>query len=370
MRIERLVQIIDKFPAITLAVIGDYFLDKYLIIDEHLAETSIETGLAAHQVVGVRMSPGAAGTVASNLSALGANVIALGFIGDDGDGIELERGLRAFGADVTQLLRIKDFFTQSYTKPMVRTSGGEEHELSRLDVKNRKPVSDAAEAELIGRLRAVLPYVQGVVVVDQVEQANCGALTESVRSALCGLAAEYPDRTFAAESRSRIGLYRRMILKPNASEAAAAIGLEATEANAPACAQGLFLLAGGPVFMTRGADGVLLCDENGIERIQTVEVAGPIDIVGAGDSALAAIAVSVCAGASRLEAALLGNLAASVTIRQIGTTGTASPAQVIDAFGEWEKQRHPLSRSAQSSSVQSSNEASSRPSPLDTPRDL
>ena len=81
---QRLRSLLSKFPALTLLVVGDFFLDYYLEIDAHLAETSLETGLEAHQVVRVRFSPGAAGTVTSNLRALGVNVLALGVLGDDG----------------------------------------------------------------------------------------------------------------------------------------------------------------------------------------------------------------------------------------------------------------------------------------------
>src|SRR5258708_1387869 len=63
-------------------------------------------------------------------------------------------------------------------------------------------------------------------------------------------------------------------------------------------------------------------------------VAGPIDIVGAGDSTSAGIACAVAAGASLEEAAAFGNLVASITIQQIGTTGTASPAQLRQRWRE------------------------------------
>jgi sugar/nucleoside kinase (ribokinase family) len=63
-------------------------------------------------------------------------------------------------------------------------------------------------------------------------------------------------------------------------------------------------------------------------------VRGPIDIVGAGDSTSAAIACAVAAGAGLEEAAAFGNLVASVTIQQLGTTGTASPEQVRERWRE------------------------------------
>ena len=63
-------------------------------------------------------------------------------------------------------------------------------------------------------------------------------------------------------------------------------------------------------------------------EVPAVPVAGPIDIVGAGDSATAAIVASLLAGADEIEAATLANLVASITIQQLGTTGTATPDQV------------------------------------------
>ena len=66
--------------------------------------------------------------------------------------------------------------------------------------------------------------------------------------------------------------------------------------------------------------------------VPAVGVDGPIDTVGAGDAAMAGIAAALCAGATPAEAARVGTLAAGVTIRQLGTTGTASRAQIRDAF--------------------------------------
>ena len=54
----RLDQLLAGIARQRLLVIGDYFLDLYLDIDQRLAETSIETGLEAHQVVRRRTSAG------------------------------------------------------------------------------------------------------------------------------------------------------------------------------------------------------------------------------------------------------------------------------------------------------------------------
>src|ERR1700732_1560716 len=87
-------KILNRLPSLTIGVLGDLFLDRYLDIDAALTEPSLETGLDAYQVVRVRSYPGAAGTVINNLVALGVKrVRALSVIGDDGEGHELLRAL-------------------------------------------------------------------------------------------------------------------------------------------------------------------------------------------------------------------------------------------------------------------------------------
>src|SRR3989441_4990408 len=87
-------QILQRIPALTIGVVGDMFLDRYLDIDAALTEPSLETGLEAYQVVRVRSYPGAAGTVINNLAALGVKrVCTISVIGNDGEGYELLRAL-------------------------------------------------------------------------------------------------------------------------------------------------------------------------------------------------------------------------------------------------------------------------------------
>jgi sugar/nucleoside kinase (ribokinase family) len=50
---------------------------------------------------------------------------------------------------------------------------------------------------------------------------------------------------------------------------------------------------------------------------------------------MAGVVSALASGAEPEEAALLGNVVASITIQQIGTTGTASPAQVRERFRTW-----------------------------------
>ena len=209
------------------------------------------------------------------------------------------RALDMTGVNVDALVIRSDRFTPTYTKPMLREPDGSAHELNRLDIKNRTPLAADAEDQLIAHLRGLLPRVHGVIIADQVQEADCGVITERVRDELSALAQAYPTVAFLADSRVRIGLFEDVILKPNAREAASAVqpdfNGEPDRTVAEAAAAALYAKTGQPVFLTLGGDGIMAFHADGPTHIPAVPVTGPIDIVGAGDATMAGI----CFGAVR-----------------------------------------------------------------------
>jgi bifunctional ADP-heptose synthase (sugar kinase/adenylyltransferase) len=328
-------QILDRIPALTVGVLGDLFLDRYLDLDAALTEPSLETGLDAYQVVRVRPSPGAAGTVINNLVALGVGrVCPLAVIGDDGEGYELRQALRDLGVVALDGVFSWDGRrTPTYTKPLLHRAGELPRELNRLDSKNRTPLPAAAEERLLAALDDLWPRLDALLVLDQVSEAECGGVTTRLRQHLAELGDRQPERLILADSRERIGAFRSVWLKPNRSECQRAVtgGVEAAVGE-------LARRCGRPVFCTCGERGILVADPRPLGPrcvlVPAYPVTGPIDVVGAGDSTSAAIACAVAAGASLEEAAGFGNLVASITIQQVGTTGTASPAQVRQRWRE------------------------------------
>lgn len=333
---KRVQEILSRFPERRILIVGDFFLDRYLIIDPELDEISIETGKTAYQIIGRRPQPGAAGTVCNNLHALKAGtLITLTVIGDDGEGYELRRSLTKRGVIVNHIIVSDDRFTPAYIKPMRMSPNGEE-ELNREDIKNRKHLSTALEDETIKRLGELIPQVDAVIVADQVQERNCGIITDRVRESLAELAPKHPQVLFFADSRERIGEFRNVIIKPNRFEAAKALQSDRKEAISTAlakeCAETLRQRTGKPVFLTLDKEGICPVAEEGQFPIPCPPVTGPIDIVGAGDSTTAGIVTSLASGATLAEAAVIGNLVASITIRQLGTTGTATPEQVMASW--------------------------------------
>ncbi|HZT80666.1 MAG TPA: PfkB family carbohydrate kinase [Gemmataceae bacterium] len=333
-------RILARVPALTVGVVGDLFLDRYLDLDAALTEPSIETGLDAYQVVRVRSQPGAAGTVISNLIALGVKQVRpVAVIGDDGEGHELRQALAALGAvDPGGVLSWPGRRTPTYTKPMLCEAGRPPRELNRLDIKNRTPLPADAEERVLTLLYETWPRVDALLVLDQVSEPECGVITTRVRGRLAELAEADPGKFVLADSRERVWQFRNVHAKPNADELLERRRIP-NVADGPGAiddrGKTLARQARRPVFCTRGAGGITLFRPDGSSAVvPAYPVSGPIDPVGAGDSTGAAIACAVAAGALPEEAAAFGNLVASITVQQIGTTGTATPGQVRQRWRE------------------------------------
>lgn len=334
---DALERILGSAPGISIGVLGDLFLDRYLEIDRSLDEPSVETGLTAYQVTRVRSHPGAAGTVVANLSALGVGrIVPFAFAGDDGEGYELRMALNATpGVDLSGLVPCPERRTPTYTKPMHHHSGRPAVEDHRLDIKNRRPTPPAVIEAIAGRVSAVLEGLDALLVLDQVSEADCGVVTTTMRKHLVRWSGTHPKLFMLGDSREQVHLLSGLALKPNRAECRAALHKlgRAVPEDSGTMASALARAMGRPVYLTVGEDGMVVAGPQGtIERAPAYPVVGPTDPVGAGDSTSAGLLLARAAGATPLEASAFGCLVASITVAQIGVTGTASPAQLREAW--------------------------------------
>ncbi|MEE8451450.1 MAG: PfkB family carbohydrate kinase [Thermoguttaceae bacterium] len=340
---ERLDELIAAFPQLRIAVLGDFFLDKYFDVDPAAAEISVETGKTAHQVARVRHSPGAAGTVVCNLASLAAGTLhAIGFSGDDGESYELRADLDRLGCRTEHLHREPGRVTPTYLKPRDQDDPSLNGEHQRYDIKNRTATPAAVQQKIIESLDVLLPRLDAVIVADQVEQSDCGVVTARVREALTDRAKQHPHVIFWADSRRRIRQFRGLTIKPNQFEA---VGCDEPMpddsvdlAELLSAMQQLRAAHGAPICVTRGAQGMVVSDPEPT-LVPGVRLDGPTDPTGAGDSATASAVLALAAGAELPEAALLGNLVASITVEQLAVTGTARPEQVADRLRRWQSQQ-------------------------------
>jgi sugar/nucleoside kinase (ribokinase family) len=256
-----------------------------------------------------------------------AKVRAVGLVGDDLFGPEMLRLLSRIGVDASAMLRCQaDWQTAVYAKPHVGDVEGD-----RIDFGAFNRVAPATVDALAAALEAAAEGSDAVIVNQQIAE---GVLTAGMAGRVNEIIARHPGRRFLVDARHHSGLFRGAMLKLNAHEACRLAGQPrpADESIGAAvvrgCAAELHARAGRPVFVTRGAGGIVVADAGKVAEVPAVRIAGPVDPVGAGDTAVAAIAAAMAVGATAIEAARLANLAAGVTVQKLHTTGTASPDEI------------------------------------------
>lgn len=335
MRSHELESILSAIPRVRIAVVGDFCLDAYWSLDPAGSRPSVETGLPTRAVRESRFSLGGAGNVAANLAALGVGrVAAFGVAGDDPFGREMRRLLEGIRVDAEGLLvQAGDWSTPTYIKPV---EGGAEQ--NRLDFGGWNALSGASASRLTDLLREAVRDLDAVIINQQLPR---GLHADAFRGALARLIGENAAGRgipFLVDSRDFPDSFPGAVRKLNDREALRLCGGR-WEADGPvpladlgAAVETLASRWGEPLFVTRGSRGMVVRHGGALREAPGIEILGRIDSVGAGDSALAGIACALAAGFPPLEAAEFGNLAASVTVRKLFTTGTAAPDEVRAAF--------------------------------------
>lgn len=323
---ERAEALVHRFAARRLLVLGDLMLDEYLW--GKARRISPEAPVPVVEIEHESFRLGGAGNVASNLVALGARPLLVAVTGADA-AAERVRALLADGSLEADLLT-------DVTRPTtVKTRILAQHQqVVRADRESRTPLSEALTRRLLAIVRDRLESVEGVIISDYEK----GTITPSLLEALLPELRERQLPVFLDPKVRNFPYYRPVTwIKPNQREAEAVTRREITdEVSLLEAGRELQRLVDSEyVLLTRGEHGMSLFSREGfVQHIPTVarEV---YDVTGAGDTVMAALSLSVVAGADPVEAAQLANYAASVVIAKLGTAVVTRQELLAAIRADW-----------------------------------
>jgi bifunctional ADP-heptose synthase (sugar kinase/adenylyltransferase)/phosphoglycolate phosphatase-like HAD superfamily hydrolase len=326
---ERIREILVKIENVTVAVYGDFCLDAYWILDPKGSEVSEETGLHARAVARHYYSLGGASNVVANLAALKPKKIrVIGVIGDDIFGRELRRQFDKLGVDTTHLVvQREDFDTVAFGKPYL-----EETEEPRIDFGFFNRRSAATDRALLDGIRHALQTADALIANQQVP----GSITNlSFIEQANKLFQEFADKVVLLDSRHFGDKFQHIYRKTNDREAArlnnVPVGREDVIPldDVRKYAQNLYRRFQRPVFLTRGARGLLTVDGQGVHEVPGIQLLKKLDPVGAGDTVTSALALCLGARVPPAEAAAFANFSAAVTVQKLFQTGTANGEEIL-----------------------------------------
>ena len=323
--------ILERIKKVRIAVVGDMCLDAYWQADMQRSILSNETPHFPLPVVSERYSPGGGANVAANVAALGVrSLLPLAIVGDDWRGQLLRQEMHRRGIDCDGFITATGWRTTAYCKPLRRGLADVVYEDPRIDFENDTPPPAAATEALLAAIKGLAATVDAIAVSDQ---CRFGCVTDPVRAALCELAQTLP---VIVDSRERVHLYEGAIIKPNENEAGHCFGISLGAASPPQSLTPVLTdiheKTKAPLIITLGEQGSVCFDGQSHAHAPAFRREPPIDIVGAGDTFLAAVTAALGAGLGLAEAVCFGNAAAAVTVKKIGTTGTASPDEILSLW--------------------------------------
>lgn len=323
--------LLDRFAGLEVLVIGDLTLDEFLT--GRVERLSREAPVLILRHESTRQIPGGGANAAYNLATLGARVQVVGLLGQDSQGEALRRLFAAAGIDTQGILVDPSRPTVTKTRISGHARQSVTQQIVRVDRKSDRLPEPAVQAALAAAIAARAGRVQAVVCSDYGD----GVLTApTIAACLEGVrAASPPEHRLIVDAQKDLARYRGATLfAPNLPEAELAVGY-AIDSEAKLRQAGRDLLAltqAEQILITRGEAGMTLCDRHGDDQhIPAFNRTDVFDVTGAGDTVVAALTLALCAGGTPWQAAVLGNLAASIVVRQFGTA-TTSVAEMREAL--------------------------------------
>jgi D-beta-D-heptose 7-phosphate kinase/D-beta-D-heptose 1-phosphate adenosyltransferase len=265
---------------------------------------------------------GGAANVAQNVVALGARCELVAAVGDDAPGRMVHDMLTALGAECRALVPMRRP-TTTKTRVVARSQ-----QLVRFDEEDDGDVAGPETERLLATVARAVDAADAVVLEDY----NKGVLVAPVIEAATRRARERNIPVVVDPKYRNFFAYRgATIFKPNRRELEAALGAAVDLDSPRALHEALDRLGVDNLLLTLGEQGMALVANDGATCRVPTTARAVYDVVGAGDTVTAYLAVMLAAGATPIEAAVVANYAAGVEVAKSGAA-TVTAAELLAAY--------------------------------------
>lgn len=315
---DRLFTLVDRFDTAEVLAIGDLTLDEFLTGEVERISREAPVLILRHEHT--RQTPGGGANAAYNLATLGARVRVVGSVGADPQGEAIANMFAAASIDTTGIVRETERPTVTKTRISGHARQSVTQQIVRVDRLSDAQPTTTLQTQLADWVQRQLQGVDAVVCSDYGRGTLCAPT----------IAAALQHERVIVDAQTDLPRFAgATIFTPNVPEAEKAVGYGIVDTDS-LLAAGRDLLASTQaqyILLTRGESGMSLFAKDGtVEHIPAFNHTDVYDVTGAGDTVVAGLTLGLCGGGSYWEAAILGNLAASLVVRQFGTATTTTIA--------------------------------------------
>jgi rfaE bifunctional protein kinase chain/domain len=313
-----------------VGVLGDIALDEMVYGVTERISREAPVVLLRHERTDILLGGG--GNAVHNVASLGVkHAVALGVMGQDHYQTHMLDALRRGNIDSRYMLVDPTRPTTTKTRISGTVNLSVTQQIVRIDRESRDPLSHGLQAQLLENLSQLLPELDALMLSDYA----LGVIDADLIPKVCTMAHQAGVRVFV-DSHKPLNLFQHAyVMTPNLTEAEENVGYRIkTEAQVlqagwqiiDTC-QTRFLL------LTRSQEGMSLFDRDTrhVWHIPVFNRSEVFDVTGAGDTVIATFSVASASGAIAHEAAILGNLAASIVVKKFGAA-TTTPQEIAQAL--------------------------------------
>ena len=317
---EKLVSYIKKLNEPKLLVVGDLAIDEMIYGDAE--RISREAPVLILQHTRTKIILGGASNAAHNAATLNnGKVGVVGVCGDDYQSSQLKEAFEAAKVDCRYL--VKDSTRKTTTKTRISGSitTSITQQIVRIDRQTNTPICKETEQKVISNLEKAIPEYDVIVLSDY----HIGTLTRNVIDSAIEIANKH-NKIIVVDAQKNLGSYKNITsMTPNLPDTEKSAGFELkTDKDLEKAGDKLLAETNAKaVLITCGADGMFVVEPNNkYTKIPVFNKSEVFDVTGAGDTVTAVYSLALATGADYVYAAIIGNIAASIVVRQFGCATT------------------------------------------------
>ena len=328
---EQLVSYIKKLSEPRVLVIGDLAIDEMIYGDAERISREAPVLILRHS--NTKLILGAASNAAHNVSTLNnGKVSVIGVCGDDFQANQLRETFEE--ANVNCGLLVVDPSRKTTTKTRISGSitTSITQQIVRIDRQTNALLSPEIEEEVLKQIERAIPEHDAVILSNY----HIGTLTPKIIQETIRLANQY-NKVIVVDAQKDLEIYKNVTsMTPNLPDTQKSVGfdIENEEDLKRAGDKLLDATNAKSILITCGADGMFVTRAHGnYTKIPVFNKSEVFDVTGAGDTVTAIYTLALATGAEPSYAAIIGNIAASIVVKQFGCA-TTTIDEILNAVNE------------------------------------
>ncbi len=317
---NKLLDCIKKLSNPKILVIGDLALDEMIYGDAE--RISREAPVLILQHTKTKLILGGASNAAHNVATLNnGKVGVIGVAGKDYHRDLLYETFKNANIDCSGIIDDKDRKTIVKTRISGSITTSITQQIVRIDRQSKGFINEKTEEKVIKSIQKELPKYDGVILSNY----HIGTLTPKIIDSTIDLANKL-GKVIVVDAQRDLGSYKNVTsMTPNHPDTEKSVGFEIknTQDLKRAGSKLLNETYAKSVLITCGADGMFVAQPNNeYTKIPVFNKSEVFDVTGAGDTVTAVYSLALAAGIDPIYSAIIGNLAASIVVRQFGCATT------------------------------------------------